>query len=103
MVSPTSERCPRKCIGCCTDPNSSGDAIEQTWASRLQAMQTGALEVEYRYIHPERGERVFYTKGRRMTSTPQLTGVVLDITDQKTAERQVAEQRQRFEFRENLH
>lgn len=85
--------------------------IEQTWASRLhpadkarvyramtEAMRSGTLEVEYRYEHPERGERVFQTKGRRMSGGSQLVGVVLDITDQKTSEKLVAEQRERFEF-----
>jgi signal transduction histidine kinase len=94
-----------------TDLKAADETIEQTWASRLHpvdrphvyklmaaGMRTGVLEVEYRYNHPERGERVFYTKGRRMTGVSQLTGVVLDITEQKRAERQADEQRLRFEF-----
>jgi PAS domain S-box-containing protein len=94
-----------------TDPNADDKAIEAIWASRVhpadkahvyrmmaESMQSGSLEVEYRYNHPERGERVLHTKGRRVRGGAQLTGVVLDITDQKAAEQLVAEQRERFEF-----
>ena len=94
-----------------TNADTADDEIEQIWASRVHpvdkpyvyrlmaaGLQTGELELEYRYNHPERGERVFYTKGRRMKGAPQLTGVVLDITNQKLAEKQMAEQRDRFEF-----
>jgi PAS domain S-box-containing protein len=94
-----------------TDLNAAEQAIEETWASRVHpadrphvyrlmsdAMGTGSLEVEYRYYHPERGERVFYTKGRKMSGGTQLVGAVLDITNQKAAEKQASEQRERFEF-----
>ncbi|HEY1579733.1 MAG TPA: PAS domain-containing protein [Terracidiphilus sp.] len=94
-----------------TDPNANSKEIEDSWASRLHpadkghvyqvmttALRTGALESEYRYDHPELGERVFYTKGHRMSGSTHLVGVVLDITDQKAAESQVQEQRERFEF-----
>jgi PAS domain-containing protein len=87
-----------------TDLNADQQAIEETWASRVHpadrphvyklmsdAMQTGSLEVEYRYYHPERGERVFYTKGRKMSGGTQLVGAVLDITNQKAAEKQASE------------
>jgi signal transduction histidine kinase len=94
-----------------TDPDGSDKNIEETWASRIHpadrrrvyrqmsnAMQSGLLEVEYRYEHPERGERVLYTKGRNVTGSTRLVGVVLDLTDQKNAERAASEQRERFEF-----
>ena len=94
-----------------TDPNADQQAIEETWASRVhpadkphvyevmaEAMRSGTLEAEYRYTHPERGERVLQTVGRRMGSGNQLVGVVLDVTEQKSIQRQVAEQRERFEF-----
>jgi len=94
-----------------TDASASQKAIEELWASRVHpgdrhrvyrlmsdAMRSGTLEVEYRYLHPERGERVFLTKGRRMSGGTQLLGVALDITDQKNAEKLAAEQRERFEF-----
>ncbi|MBS1803066.1 MAG: PAS domain-containing protein [Acidobacteria bacterium] len=94
-----------------TDPSEVQSAIEEVWASRVhpadkshvyevmsEAMQSGLMEVEYRYLHPERGERVLYSKGRRVGNGTQLTGVVLDITDQKNAEKLAAEHRERFEF-----
>lgn len=93
------------------DPNAGDKEIEEMWASRLHpsdkphvyqvmttALQTGVLETEYRYNHPELGERLLYTKGRRMSGGTHLIGVVLDITDQKATERLVAEQRERIEF-----
>jgi len=94
-----------------TDPNASQSAVEDVWASRVhsadkahvyqlmsEALQSGSLEAEYRYLHPERGERVLYSKGRRVGSGTQLMGVVLDITDQKNAEKLAAEHSERFEF-----
>jgi PAS domain S-box-containing protein len=94
-----------------TDPTMDEDALVQTWSSRVHkadwnhvsrfmtnSLRTGTVEFEYRYMHPERGERVLYTKGRRMADTSQLVGVVLDITEAKTAESTVREQRERFEF-----
>ncbi len=94
-----------------TRPDSGEKAVEETWASRLHpadkphvykamadSMRTGALETEYRYQHPDYGERVFYSIGRKLPGVSQLVGVVLDITEQKAAERQAIEQRDRFEF-----
>ena len=97
-----------------TDPTVGEKVIEETWASRIHsadrshvykamstAMQSGSLELEYRYQHPERGERVFYSKGSSMTGGTQLVGVVLDITDRKNAEKLAREQLERFEFATN--
>jgi PAS domain S-box-containing protein len=94
-----------------TDSKASQSEIEETWALRIHpadrahvyqamsdAMQSGTLEVEYRYRHPERGERVLHTKGRSVSGSTALVGVVLDITDQKNSEKLVLEQRERFEF-----
>lgn len=94
-----------------TDPDSGEQGIAETWASRVhpadwphvrqmltESQRTGKMELEYRYTHPERGERVLYTIGRKMRNCSQLVGVVLDITEQKAAERQVLEQRERLEF-----
>ncbi|WP_109485088.1 PAS domain-containing sensor histidine kinase [Occallatibacter savannae] len=94
-----------------TDPKASDREIEETWASRLHpadkadvfaamsgASRSGSLEVEYRYQHPLRGERFFYTKGRVVDGGTRLMGVVLDVTDQKNASKLAAEQRERFEF-----
>jgi PAS domain S-box-containing protein len=94
-----------------TDASMDEDVIVNLWASRVHpedqahvrrqmedSSLTGALEIEYRYLHPARGERVFYSKGRRMAGSSQLAGVVLDLTEMKTAESAVREQRERFEF-----
>jgi PAS domain S-box-containing protein len=94
-----------------TDPNWDGETINRVWVARVhpadwprvsevlaESVESGATELEYRYVHPERGQRVFYTKGRRMTGSAQLVGVVLDVTETKTAAREVREQRDRFEF-----
>ena len=94
-----------------TDPNGDDQEIAQTWGARVhpadwprvhdamtKSVQSGTMEFEYRYLHPERGQRVFHIKGRRMTRSTQLVGVVLDVTEAKTAARQIREQRERFEF-----
>ena len=94
-----------------TDPNGDDQAIAQAWEARVhpadwprvrdamaESVQSRTMELEYRYLHPERGQRVFHTKGRRMAEGAQLVGVVLDVTDAKIAARQVSEQRERFEF-----
>jgi PAS domain S-box-containing protein len=94
-----------------TDPGMDEDTIVQTWSSRVHqadwqhvsrlmtsSLRTGTMECEYRYIHPELGQRVLYTKGRRMAEGSRMVGVVLDITEAKTAESNVREQRERFEF-----
>ncbi len=87
------------------------DAVVQTWSSRVHpadwvnvsrmmknSLRTGSMEIEYRYNHPERGERVLYSKGRRVGKGSQLVGVVLDITEARAAESIAREQRDRFEF-----
>ena len=94
-----------------TDATMDEDAVLRTWSSRVhpadwplvsrqmeRSSRTGAMELEYRYMHPERGERVLYTKGRRMADSSQLVGVVLDITEARAAESTMREQRDRFEF-----
>lgn len=94
-----------------TDSDGDDQVTAQTWAARVhpadwprvrdamaESVQSGAIEIEYRYVHPERGERVFQSKGSRLEGSTQLVGVVLDVTVARTAERQVEEQRERFEF-----
>ena len=93
------------------DPSTPGESIEQIWAGCLhpddkpqvyQAMansqRTGRLETEYRYNHPQRGQRLFYTIGRKVEGGTKQVGAILDITEQKAAEKQAVEQRERFEF-----
>ena len=94
-----------------TDPGWENARIFEVFASRVhrqditrvkqlraEAQHSGSLDVEYRYLHPDRGLRMLVTKGRRIPGTSALSGVVLDITDQKTAEKQLLEQRERFEY-----
>ncbi len=94
-----------------TDPEGKDESIVQVWTARVhpgdwprlrdamaESVQSGTIEVDYRYVHPERGQRVFHTKGRRMTGSTHLVGVVLDVTEEMTATRQIREQRERFEF-----
>lgn len=94
-----------------TDAAADKETITQEWAARVHpadlarvrtamadSVESGTMELEYRYLHPERGQRVFYTKGRRMTGSAELVGVVLDVTETKTAALQAREQIERFEF-----
>ena len=94
-----------------TDPDGDDQAIAQTWGTRVhpadwqrvneamaESMQSGTMEVEYRYLHPERGTRILHSKGRRVAGSSHLVGVVLDVTEAQTAASQVKEQRERFAF-----
>ena len=51
-----------------------------------QGGHSGAMEFEYRYLHPDQGLRWLYCKGRRFTHEPRLFGIVQDITNRKAAE-----------------
>jgi PAS domain S-box-containing protein len=79
------------------DPSDPDDGIK--WADRVwpedwskvqllmqQGGQSGKMEFEYRYIHPDRGLRWLYCKGRRFRNNPNMFGIVQDITDRKAAE-----------------
>ena len=51
--------------------------------------ESGNMDFEYRYRHPQLGLRWLYCKGRRFSSEPNDTrmyGVVLDVTQRKQAE-----------------
>lgn len=76
------------------DPNHA-----EVWASRVhpddwsnvqkwmaEGYRAGALEFEYRYVHPQRGLRWYFCKGRRINQQPRMVGILLDITDRKEAE-----------------
>lgn len=69
------------------------------WATRLHPFDSedvktrmvsgyreGTMEFEYRYMHPERGLRWFFCKGRRAPGTTAMFGIVMDITERKEAE-----------------
>lgn len=51
-----------------------------------QGSQTGKMEFEYRYVHPEYGLRWLYCKGCSFQDEPRMFGIVQDITDRKAAE-----------------
>jgi PAS domain S-box-containing protein len=58
--------------------------LPKVQAAMQESLNTGSMEFEYRYQHPQRGLRWFYCKGRRFTeSDARLFGVVLDITERK--------------------
>ena len=86
-----------------TDPGDS-EYVEK-WASRVyagdwervqremeQGHRAGNMEFEYRYVHPRKGVRWFYCKGRRLYEESRMFGVVLDVTDRKSAELRLAAQ-----------
>jgi PAS domain S-box-containing protein len=45
--------------------------------------RTGIIECEYRYNHPQKGQRWFYCKGARVQVEGPLFGIVMDITERK--------------------
>jgi PAS domain S-box-containing protein len=69
------------------------------WASRVwpedwpkvqalmqQGSQTGKMEFEYRYLHPDLGLRWLYCKGCRFHNRARMFGIVQDVTARKGAE-----------------
>jgi PAS domain S-box-containing protein len=51
-----------------------------------QARQSGVMEFEYRYLHPESGLRWLYCKGRRFRDAGRMFGIVQDVTSRKASE-----------------
>jgi PAS domain S-box-containing protein len=51
-----------------------------------QGSQTGSMEFEYRYLHPEFGLRWLFCKGRRFEHEQRMFGIVQDVTARKAAE-----------------
>ena len=77
-----------------TDPE-----ITRKWAARVwpedwpkvqslmrQGAETGHMEFEYRYMHPDQGVRWLYCKGCRFRENPRMFGIVQDVTSRKAAE-----------------
>jgi PAS domain S-box-containing protein len=86
---------------------------EQVWVERLHhedadrvrellrlANETGYMDFEYRYVHPQRGERWFHCKGARMREESRMFGVVVDITERKQADHNAELLRQSEQIRE---
>jgi PAS domain S-box-containing protein len=51
-----------------------------------QGNESGNMEFEYRYLHPELGLRWLYCKGCRFRQDPRMFGIVQDVTARKAAE-----------------
>jgi PAS domain S-box-containing protein len=51
-----------------------------------RSSQSGTMEFEYRYLHPELGLRWLSCKGRRFHDETRIFGVVQDVTARKAAE-----------------
>ena len=51
-----------------------------------QGSQTGTMEFEYRYLHPDMGLRWLFCKGCRFHDGPRMFGIVQDVTARKAAE-----------------
>jgi len=51
-----------------------------------QGRQTGSMEFEYRYLHPDLGLRWLLCKGSRFRDESRLFGIVQDVTASKAAE-----------------
>lgn len=51
-----------------------------------QGSESGEMEFEYRYIHPDFGLRWLYCKGRRFRDRQAMYGIVQDVTARKAAE-----------------
>jgi PAS domain S-box-containing protein len=64
-------------------------------AANRRTIQTGSdMDLELRILHPERGERWLLARARRLASAngkgQRLLGVIIDITERKRAEEQLA-------------
>lgn len=81
----------------------------QTWSSRVdpqdrekvaccmeEGYRSGAMDFEYRYLHPQLGLRWLGCKGRREPGRDQMFGVVMDITDRVQAEHAVRQSEERL-------
>ena len=59
------------------------DDIQRVRAAMEQAATSGTMEFEYRYLHPQRGIRWLFCRGRRFRDNVRLAGVVVDLTGSK--------------------
>jgi PAS domain S-box-containing protein len=79
--------------------DSSDAGLTRIWAGRVwpedwakvqlmmqQGSQTGQMEFEYRYLHPDLGLRWLYCKGCRIHNQRRLFGIVQDVTARKAAD-----------------
>jgi PAS domain S-box-containing protein len=81
----------------------------QKWAERIfpddlqnverlmnEGYDSGDMEIEYRYQHPDRGLRWFYCKGRRRQGTSAMFGIIQDITQRKVSENALRDSENRY-------
>jgi PAS domain S-box-containing protein len=61
-----------------------------------EGYESGEMEIEYRYQHPERGLRWFYCKGRRQQGASTMFGIIQDITQRKVSENALRESENRY-------
>jgi PAS domain S-box-containing protein len=92
-----------------TDAKASEEEMYRVWLSRVvpadrphvqleiaESQRSGALDIEYRYGHPEMGLRYHHAKGRRMPGSSRFFGVVSDITHRKRAEESLSRREEEF-------
>lgn len=77
-----------------SDPESAKAWMERVFPDDWPAVErlmteghrAGKMEFEYRYLHPEKGLRWLYCKGRRARGETRMYGIVQDITERKAAQ-----------------
>lgn len=92
-----------------TDAKASEEEMYRVWLSRVlpadrphvqlevaESQRSGALDLEYRYGHPEMGLRYHHAKGRRMPGSSRFFGVVSDITHRKRMEESLSRREEEF-------
>jgi PAS domain S-box-containing protein len=61
-----------------------------------EGYESGEMDFEYRYRHPELGVRWLYCKGRRVRKESRMFGVVLDVTERKNMEDALRDSQRQF-------
>ncbi len=68
------------------------DDLPKVLDAMSTSMESGLLETEYRFKHPERGLRWYYSRGSKVSADdPRLFGIVLDVSERKHTERALRE------------
>lgn len=72
------------------------DDWEKVQQCMSEGRRTGEMDFEYRYLHPQKGLRWFYCKGRSFGSEAPMLGIVQDITERKKMEGSLGESEERY-------